>query len=178
MRRNLLLLSLSWFLVYAATCDTARAQGNVTEQRLVWFSNNRIEVKGTLGHASFVDDSLIPHFLVGGSVRFRLIGGLGFEPELTYMWSERCHDLVLMPNLVYEFRRGHRVVPYFIGGIGLLHHSTERWGIKWSGNARYISAGFGAKVFLSPRIFIAPEVRLGWEPSLRAGGTIGYVFKR
>jgi hypothetical protein len=36
--------------------------------------------------------------------------------------------------------------------------------------------GAGAKIFLTNRLFVAPEARFGWEPIVRLGGRIGWVF--
>jgi len=38
--------------------------------------------------------------------------------------------------------------------------------------------GLGTKIFLSERWYLAPEVRGGWEPLLRATVSIGYVLRR
>ncbi|HEY5883426.1 MAG TPA: hypothetical protein VIT88_02005 [Pyrinomonadaceae bacterium] len=38
------------------------------------------------------------------------------------------------------------------------------------------SAGAGLKMFISKHIFVAPEARLGWQPTARATVSIGYVF--
>lgn len=90
--------------------------------------------------------------------------------------SKRDRDFVFLPNLVWEFRRGKRIVPYLIGGVGLLHHK-ETWDHSdWSSSARIAEGGFGTKVFLKPRMFIAPEVRIGWEPHIRVTATLGYVL--
>jgi hypothetical protein len=140
---------------------------------------NRIELKGSLGYSNFLDDGSRPHFVTGGAARFRLFRGLGFEPELTYMYrSEHDRDILLIPNLIWEFRRHGRVVPYLIGGVGLLHH-RETWGAyNRSGNYKIAQAGFGAKFFLGRRLFVAPEIRIGWEPHIRIAGTLGYVLKK
>jgi len=144
-----------------------------------WQSSNRIETKGSLGLTDFLDEAPLHHFLGGGSVRIRIKGGLGLEPELSYLYrSEHDRDLLLIPNLVYEFRRRGRLIPYFIGGVGMIVH-FEKWGpFEWSSKWRYATGGFGTKLFLTRRLFFAPEVRIGWEPSLRISGSLGYVIKR
>ena len=140
---------------------------------------NKIELKGALGYANFIDDASLPHFVVGGAVRIGLFSGLGFQPELAYMYrSQRDRDFVLIPNLIWEFRRNSRIVPYFIGGAGLLNHRETFDTFNLSGNAWIFQGGFGTKIFLNPKVFIAPEARIGWEPHIRITGTVGYVLKR
>jgi hypothetical protein len=138
-----------------------------------------ISLEGSLGFSNFPDESSLYHYVAGGTARFRLFKGLSFVPEFTYMYrSQRDRDFLLLPNLAWDFRRGTRVVPYLIGGAGLLHH-RETWDhSEWSASALIFAGGFGAKVFLNQRIFIAPELRIGWEPHIRVTCSIGYVVRR
>jgi len=79
-----------------------------------------------------------------------------------------------------------RVVPYVIGGIGGLHHSGRFFGVDFvtrqprvfdvSYTSVAASAGAGVKIFLTNRLFIAPEGRVGYQPSLRGTISIGFVF--
>jgi len=132
-----------------------------------------------MGWATFPDEGPLHHFTTGGSVRFRIIGGLGFAPELTYMYrSTADRDLLFIPNFVYEFRRNTKVVPYLIGGVGLLRHYEKYDHFEWAANGRTYGFGFGTKIFLNRRVFVAPEVRVGWEPFLRIGGSVGYILVR
>ena len=177
MTRKWLVVAVIWFsgLLGAA----GRAQEPPTQARSEWPTRDRIEIKGTLGLTDFLDEAPLHHFLACSSVRIRIAGGLGLEPELTYLSrSEHDRDLLLIPNVVYELQRRGRIVPYFIGGAGLMRH-FEKWGpLEWSGDWIYATGGFGTKLFLTRRLFVAPEVRIGWEPSLRISGTLGYVIKR
>lgn len=138
---------------------------------------NSIEIKGALGYANFVDS--LPHFVAGGAARIRLFRGLGVQPELAYMYrSQQDRDFVLIPNLIWEFRRDGRIVPYAIGGAGLLNH-RETWdAFNANVNAWIFQGGFGTKIFLNRKVFVAPEVRIGWEPHIRITGTFGYVLRR
>jgi hypothetical protein len=152
----------------------ARAQDSARQGH-----ESRLELKGAAGYSSFVDDGPLPHFVIGGSARIRIFRGLGLEPELTYMYrSQQDRDFILVPNLIWEFRRKDRVVPYLIGGFGLLHHLERSGNYEMSGDFRVAHFGFGTKIFLNRRLFVAPEVRIGWEPHIRIAGTAGYVLKR
>ena len=77
-------------------------------------------------------------------------------------------------------------MPYLIGGVGVIRHkgvfrdtdfvtgtpvTFDTSYTTWSA-----SAGGGVKVFVSKHLFIAPEARLGREPTARATVSIGYVF--
>jgi hypothetical protein len=91
--------------------------------------------------------------------------------------SRQDIDLHFMPNVVFDFtRRELRFQPYAIGGVGLeRHRELTGIGYYWS-NSWTASAGIGAKIFLTDRLYVAPEFRLGLEPIVRITGSIGYVF--
>lgn len=42
------------------------------------------------------------------------------------------------------------------------------------GHSGTFGAGLGVTVFLNERLFVAPGVRLGWEPFLRSTVSAGY----
>ena len=172
MRRTTRTLLISVFGLWASAA--AAAQGNTQEGPA---QGSRVEIGGSLGYTNFVDDSALHHCVAGASARIRIVRGLGFAPELTYMYrSRQDRDFILMPNLVWEFRRGKKVVPYVIGGVGILNH-RESWDhFDWNSTGRFISGGFGTKVFLNERFFVSPEVRIGWEPHIRVGVTLGCVL--
>lgn len=138
----------------------------------------QIDVQGTVGYAGFVDDSFIDlhHFLAGGGVRIYLSERMSLQPELLYMQqSPADRDVALLANLAGDLRgRGNRVTPYWIVGAGILHHR----GAFFSGTTLTGGAGIGVRVFVSERWFVAPEVRLGWEPFMRATVSLGYVLRR
>jgi hypothetical protein len=110
------------------------------------------------------------------------------EPELNYMRrSSNDQDYVVQPNVVYEINSvGDRVVPYLIGGVGVIRHKSVFHeydfvtGAPVTFDTSYTtwstSVGAGLKVFLSKHLFVAPEARVGREPTVRATVSFGYVF--
>lgn len=152
-------------------------------------SQPRAEIKVLVGASDFgFDDQPYPHFVAGAAARIRIAGNWSIEPEFNYMRrSSNDHDYVVQPNVVYEFNsHGGRVVPYLIGGVGVIRHesvfreSDFVTGAPVTFDTSYTtwsaSAGAGLKVFLSKRLFVAPEARLGREPTARATVSVGYVF--
>ena len=152
-------------------------------------SRPRAEIKMIVGASDFGDDNeSYPHFVVGTAMRFRISRHWSIEPEFNYMRrSSNDEDYVVQPNLVYEFHpRGKRVVPYLIGGVGFIRHKSVFHGSDFVTGAPVTydtsyrtwsaSAGAGLKVFVSKHLFIAPEARIGREPTLRGNVSVGYVF--
>lgn len=137
-----------------------------------------MEVRGTIGHANFLDEDPLHHLVTGGSARFYLTNRFSVEPEFLFMYRSRQDiDFQIIPNVVFDFtKRASRVQPYAIGGIGLQRHrELTGTGYYWS-NCWTVSAGIGTKIFLNDRLYLAPEFRLGSQPFVRTTVSVGYVF--
>jgi hypothetical protein len=149
----------------------------------------RAEIKMTFGASDFgTDNKSYPHFVAGASTRIRITRRWAIEPEFSYMRrSVDDEDYIFQPNIVYEFHPdGTRIVPYLIGGVGVIKNkSTYRdtdfvTGAPITYDTSYTTwtanAGGGLKIFVSKNLFIAPEARLGSNPTVRATVSIGYTF--
>jgi hypothetical protein len=149
----------------------------------------KAEIKLTAGASGFTsDDGRIPHGVAGGSFRVYVTRRVSIEPEFLYMRnSPNDEDYLIQPSVAYDLTDPtDRVVPYLIAGVGVLHHRGRFFGVDFdtrqprvfdsSYTALAGSAGAGVKLFLTKRLFIAPEGRVGHQPSLRGTISIGYVF--
>ena len=152
-------------------------------------SQPRAEIKLIVGASDFGDeDESYPHFVTGAATRIHISRHWAIEPEFNYMRrSSNDEDYVFQPNVVYEFNRlGDRVVPYLIGGVGVIRHRSVFHGSDFVTGAPITSdtsyttwsasGGGGLKIFVSKHLFIAPEARLGSQPTARATVSIGYAF--
>ena len=140
-------------------------------------AQRQIDAKGSVGLASFVDESPEHHLLTGGSVRIYLTRRFSIEPEFLYLYRDKHYDMILMPNFVWDFG-GSRVVPYVTGGLGLQRTTDTGFLQSYSHNEGVITAGAGVKFYLRDRWFIAPEARVGFEPHIRISAGIGYTWRR
>ena len=151
----------------------------------------KVEVKATFGGAGFGDELSDPHVVAGGSVRFYLTRRFSVEPELLYMRdSSDDQDYLFTPGVAYDLSDPtKRVVPYVAGGAGVFQHRGRFFGNDFNtGQPRVfdtssttwaVTAGGGVKIFLSDRLFIAPEARFGFvrsEPTMRGTVSLGYVL--
>ena len=78
-------------------------------------------------------------------------------------------------DLVVESRTAspRRVVPYVAVGGGYLWQTTQVGTGPFSSSEGTFSSGLGARLALGQVMFIAPEVRVGWEPEVRIAVTLG-----
>lgn len=140
-----------------------------------------VEVKAIVGGADFVagDDQSIGHSMVGAALRIYVSKHFGIEPEYLYMrHGSSDYDQAFNLNVAYDFRdhNTRKFVPYLIGGGGFTNTRNRFGGSDFSNGTWTANFGGGLKVFLTKRLFVAPEVRLGHEPAFRASVNIGYVI--
>lgn len=154
-------------------------------------SRPKAEVKIGAGISTFggVANDNYRHTVVAGAVRIYVYRRLSIEPEVMYMQrGEFDRDWVFTPHVALDLLDSRRrVVPYVIAGIGMEHHQDQFSFLdffngnapvtrKVSSNTISANAGAGVKLFLTDRLFVAPDVRAGHEPSFRATISVGYVF--
>lgn len=152
-------------------------------------SRPRAEIKMIVGASDFgTDNQSYPHFVAGAATRIRIWRNWSIEPEFNYMRrSSNDEDYIFQPNVVYEFNKiENRVVPYLIGGVGYIKHKSvyRDTDIVTGAPLTYdtsfstwnASAGGGLKIFINKHLFVAPEARIGSNPTVRATVSIGYVF--
>lgn len=149
----------------------------------------KAEVRLTGGVSGFTgDQGEILHGVGGASFRVYVTRRVSIEPEFLYMrQSGNDQDYLGQVSVAYDLTNPTKqVVPYVVGGIGALHHSGKFFGQDFvTGQPRVFdnsyteaaaSVGAGVKLFLTKRLFIAPEARVGRQPSVRGTVSIGYVF--
>jgi hypothetical protein len=57
-----------------------------------------------------------------------------------------------------------------------MHHRDKFGTLDFSHNEWAADGGFGVKLFVTGRVFVSPEVRLGHEALMRFTGSIGFAF--
>ena len=139
-----------------------------------------VEVKAAAGGSTFIltDDSELNHNTVGGAFRLYLSKHWSVEPEFTYMrHGKDDRDFYFIPNVAYDFGDpAGKFVPYALAGAGVWHHRGRYDGAPYPFTTWTLGVGAGIKIFLTDRLFVAPEVRFGHEPALRGSVSVGYVL--
>jgi len=137
-----------------------------------------VDLKGSIGATSFVDEGAENHLQTGVAARIYLTPRFSVEPEFQYLYqSSRHDDLVLAGNFAWDFRTG-RVVPYISGGVGWMRSRFKGFTPTFSSDEGFGQIGGGAKFYLTESWFLGPDARVGWEPHIRLSVGIGYTFRR
>jgi hypothetical protein len=138
-------------------------------------------VEISVARGAFLDETPILHGVVGGSARWYISRRVSLGPEVTYMAGPRSdRDLFVTGNLTVDLRPARpaaRFTPYLVAGAGLFRHSDTFSGQRYTSSEGAVTAGAGVRIAATPRLWIAPELRVGWEPHTRVGVTVGYRLK-
>jgi hypothetical protein len=144
----------------------------------------RLLTEGAAGLARFVDDAPIEFASVGGGLRVFAADRIAIGPELVYMTGpDGASQWHLTGNLTFDLvpdgprgGRRPRVVPYLVAAGGYQRMTTRVGTGRFTSSEGSVSGGGGARIAIGQLLYVAPEVRLGWEPHVRFGATIGARF--
>jgi hypothetical protein len=144
-------------------------------------------IEVVVGRSGFIDEVWDYFTTIGGGVRWFVTPRLAIGPEAAYLTGKfdglEASHLSVTGNVAFDFvrdRDNRRFVPYVAAGGGYVRQRTlvgRGPGIPglapFTSGEGTVSAGIGARVAISSRVFIAPEFRLGWEPTTRITAMIG-----
>jgi hypothetical protein len=140
-------------------------------------------VEATGGMAGFVDDAVIGHGVIGVGTRTYITPRVSIGPELVYMRGPgNDRDLFLTGNITYEFGQPNtrgRFVPFVVAGGGFMRHSNRFGQNASTAFSSYEGAaigGGGVRWYVTDRLSIAGDWRIGWELHTRFAGQVAYSF--
>ncbi len=137
-------------------------------------------VEFVTGWAGFVDENWIDRTMFGAGARGYVTPRIAIGPEFVYMKGANDeYDWTLTGNVTFDLVAERasarpRVVPYIAAGGGYLRQTTHVGKPLFASSEGTISGGIGVRLALGSRFFIAPEFRLGFEPTMRLGVMIGW----
>ena len=150
-----------------------------------------VDVRASVGYTYRLDDSPPYGWLGGGTVTVPrgVHSRFGVEGWYVSMFGPYGHQEKAEARLVtalweYAFFPGQRVNPYAVIGVGVTQyrswyldfgpiHGSPGWDIQ---HRLHVLGGLGVRLFLTPHVFIAPEVRIGLVPLFRPTVALGYAF--
>lgn len=144
-------------------------------------------VEAVVGRSGFIDEVWDHFTTIGGGARAFVTPRLAIGPEVALLRGEfdarDASNLIVTANITFDFVRDDRrarFVPYLAAGGGYLRQKTvvgsgpgDTTLRPFTSSEGTVSAGAGMRIGIAPRVFIAPEFRLGWEPETRIAVMIG-----
>lgn len=143
----------------------------------------RTMLEGTAGWAGFVDDAMIHHTLIGAAWRGYVTRRISLGPEVQFMagpGSDR--DLILTGNVMVDLLartpdRPRRTTPFVVLGGGLFRHSQRFPVGTFTSTEGALTLGVGLRTWVSDRVYVGADARLGWEPHLRVAALAGVALR-
>ena len=156
--------------------------------------SSRVDLRAHWGYLYGLDDTPPEAWTGGGSVTAAVGPKLRLGIEVLHAnlfgkydsYKQRAR--LFHPVAEYEFLSNARFKPFMVIGIGYTQYRSwlpdpgahfdpslpkRRW--ETQGRIHY-TAGLGARLFLTRRLFLAPEVRIGLVPLLRSTVSVGFAF--
>lgn len=154
----------------------------------------RVDLRAHWGYLYGLDDTPPEAWTGGGSVTAAVGPKLRVGLEVLHAnlfgkydsYKQRAR--LFHPMVEYEFLSNSRFKPFMVIGLGYTQYRSwlpdprahfdpslpkHRW--ETQGRVHY-TAGLGARLFLTRRLFLAPEVRIGLVPRLRSTVSVGFAF--
>jgi hypothetical protein len=104
-------------------------------------------------------------------VRWQLTPRISVGPDFVFMRGPGGdRDVFLTGKVIVDFMPNRPVSPFFVADGGAMFHGDQFFnGTSFWAKEGAVSAGGGVRINVSPRVAIAPEFRIGWEPHFRIG---------
>lgn len=154
----------------------------------------RVDLRAHWGYMYRLDDTPPQAWTGGGSVTAAVGPKLRVGLEVLHAnlfgkydsYKQRAR--LFHPMVEYEFLSDSRFKPFMVIGAGYTqyrswlpdpeaHFDPSLPQRRWETQGRFhFTAGLGARLFLTRRLFLAPEVRIGLVPVLRSTVSVGFAF--
>lgn len=136
-------------------------------------SPSRLAVDLSGGYAGFTDESVVGHGTLGAGMLWGLTPRLSVGPGAVLMNGPGgARNVFLTGKLVFDMLPTRLASPYLVAdGGAMLHADRFANGSYWSREGA-VSGGAGVRLNVTPRLSIAPEFRIGWEPHVRIGAVL------
>lgn len=127
------------------------------------------------GWAGFADEGLINHGAFGVGAEWVPARHISVGPELLYMVGPRDdRDLFLLGVArIGILPLAARVAPFVTAGGGMMTHFSRFGTESYNSTEGAFIFGGGVRFNASPRVFVAPEFTMGWEPHMRVSVSVG-----
>jgi hypothetical protein len=147
-----------------------------------------IDLRGTFGMRTAITGGACTNgngqAMGGASLRFHATSRVSIGPEVLFVnpcdrqtFTFYHPQMSGMLHLAVDLSEGSRVRPYLVGGGGFVRHRSSLSG-RPATNRMEAAGGGGVKIFLSDRVFVAPEVQFGGRVAfVRVTGSLGILLR-
>ena len=199
LRIVVLLAALAWIAWVRITQPTIQL---IALRRLVllavamlpaWGQTDTVSVAAQGGYTWRLEDTP-PHGIVKGvavttraAERWR-VGVEFLDADLFGPYEDHEeHARLLAPTVAYEFGNADRVRPFVVFGVGWTQYralipdsaspDSDELVYRWDFQSAFnLGGGAGIRLYLTKRLFVAPEARVGLLPWLRTTVAVGLDF--
>lgn len=144
-------------------------------------------VEAGVGYAGFVDERWDGRAMLSGAFRVYVTRRLAVGPDFAFLrgpvgeydWTlGAAATLDLLDDDTAGGRR--RLLPYVVLGAGYVRQVRQVGRgpgtvgrMSFESGEGTVSGGLGVRIAIGRRFVLSPEARIGWEPEIRLGLTIG-----
>ena len=126
----------------------------------------------------FADDGVVSEVGFGGAFRWYLHPRIAIGPEAIYIQGDNHHHFVLTGNLTVDLLPGRAIEPFIVVGGGLFQTYETFFGDAVTSSEGAFTAGGGVRAFVSDRVSVGVDARVGWETHIRVGGIVAIRLGR
>lgn len=165
--------------LFAAALTIGGAEDAAAQAAPAGQASRPFAIEGAVGWAGFLDEAIDHHGLFGGALRLPLGRRLSVGPEVVVAHGDHGHDTFVLGSLWIDLGPDParaRVVPYLVVGGGYMWFSQRFGGARFTSGEGSFTAGGGARIHVTDRVYVGGEARLGWEPHLRIAGVVGATW--
>ena len=174
-------------ILYCVTVSSLLLQPMFGQER-------KVDLRGEAGYTLGLEDTP-PHARLGGGAVTAAAGRnfrVGVEVLNANLFGKiryfKSRALLVTPIVEYEFSPDRRINPYLVVGFGFTQYRSLEPNVEhyydrslpefeWRKEGSFnFTGGFGLRLFLSRRIFVAPELRIGLIPVVHSTVSVGYAF--
>ena len=137
----------------------------------------------TVAWVGFADDGIVSEGLVGATARWYLLPRISVGPEVDYVDGQNHSHFILTGNVTFDLvspkaSGARHVIPFVVVGGGLFQTRESFMTGTFTSSEGAFTAGAGVRAFVSNRVSVGVDARLGWELHLRISGIVGVQLGR
>lgn len=134
------------------------------------------------GALLFADDGVVTEPYAGGALRVYVTPRLSVGPEIAAVSGRNHSHTILTGNLTFDVRaplhgQPRRVTPFVVAGAGVFTTRERFSHSTFTSSEGAFTAGGGLRGWVSDKVVVGVEARVGWELHVRVNAMVGVRLK-